>query len=60
MAETVREKFFANHGTTLQFHPAVTYEDFIVDEINRGDLGKVLGEASTYSNPARWDQMAAR
>jgi 5-methylcytosine-specific restriction enzyme B len=87
LAETVREKFFANHGTTLQFHPAVTYEDFvvglapvpeanglrfaprrgwlleaageagdkpyvlIVDEINLGDLGKVLGEAIYLFEP---------
>ena len=81
LAEEVRNKFFAGHGTTIQFHPAVTYEDFIIglspdpeegtlrfnvrrgwlleaaraakespfllviDEVNRADLGKVLGEA---------------
>ncbi len=72
---------FKGHGMTVQFHPAVTYEDFVVglspnesagslqfrvrrgwlleaiaraketpfllviDEVNRADLGKVLGEA---------------
>jgi 5-methylcytosine-specific restriction enzyme B len=81
LAEEVRQKSFAGHGRTIQFHPAVTYEDFIVglspdtkegalrfgvrrgwlleaaraakespfllviDEVNRADLGKVLGEA---------------
>ena len=81
MAETVRREFFKDRGRTVQFHPAITYEDFVVglspdptneglrfaprpgwlldaaaeagdgpfvliiDEINRGDLGKVLGEA---------------
>jgi 5-methylcytosine-specific restriction enzyme B len=81
MAEQVREAYFAGRGMTVQFHPAVTYEDFVVglspdaseknlrfdirrgwlldaaraateapflmviDEINRADLGKVLGEA---------------
>jgi 5-methylcytosine-specific restriction protein B len=81
LAEEVRRRHFAGHGMTVQFHPAVTYEDFIVglapnthattlqfdvrpgwlleaarraqeqpfvlviDEVNRGDLGKVLGEA---------------
>jgi 5-methylcytosine-specific restriction protein B len=79
-AEVLHQKF-VNRGMTVQFHPAVTYEDFIVglspdaqerslrfsvregwlaqaarqskeapfllviDEINRADLGKVLGEA---------------
>jgi 5-methylcytosine-specific restriction enzyme B len=81
LAEEVRNKFFGGRGRTIQFHPAVTYEDFIVglspdpeegtlrfnvrrgwlleaaraakdspyllviDEVNRADLGKVLGEA---------------
>jgi 5-methylcytosine-specific restriction protein B len=81
MAEEVRRKHFKGCGTTVQFHPAVTYEDFIIglspdpregqlrfevrrgwlldaareathnnyllviDEVNRADLGKVLGEA---------------
>jgi 5-methylcytosine-specific restriction protein B len=81
MADHVRREFFGSRGRTVQFHPAVTYEDFVVglspdpsdkglrfhpkrgwlldaaaatgdepyllviDEINRGDLGKVLGEA---------------
>jgi 5-methylcytosine-specific restriction enzyme B len=81
LAEEVRSEFFADKGMTVQFHPSVTYEDFIVglspntnqgglefgvragsllqanesakeapylfviDEINRADLSKVLGEA---------------
>lgn len=81
LAELVRRHHFDGHGMTVQFHPAVTYEDFVVglapdtrakalqfdvrpgwlleaarraqerpfllviDEVNRGDLGKVLGEA---------------
>jgi 5-methylcytosine-specific restriction protein B len=81
MAEQVRKSHFGGRGMTVQFHPAVTYEDFVVglspdasernlrfdvrggwlleaakaakdapfvlvvDEINRADLGKVLGEA---------------
>lgn len=87
MADTVRRDFFKGRGRTVQFHPAVTYEDFIVglspdptneglrfvarpgwlieaveeaadgpyvliiDEINRGDLGKVLGEAIYLFEP---------
>lgn len=81
MAEQIRQAHFDGRGMTVQFHPAVTYEDFVVglspdatdknlrfdirrgwlmnaskaaveapfllviDEINRADLGKVLGEA---------------
>jgi 5-methylcytosine-specific restriction protein B len=81
LAERVRKECFGDHGMTIQFHPAVTYEDFVVglspdptqgnlrfdvrpgwllqavhaakegpfllviDEVNRADLGKVLGEA---------------
>jgi len=81
MAEIVKRDFFGTRGQTVQFHPAVTYEDFVVglapkvdgnelsfrvkkgwlleaateaasgpyllvvDEVNRADLGKVLGEA---------------
>jgi 5-methylcytosine-specific restriction protein B len=87
MAEIVRRDFFGGRGRTVQFHPAVTYEDFVVglspdptdaglrfkarrgwlleaaaaagsepyllvvDEINRGDLGKVLGEAIYLFEP---------
>jgi 5-methylcytosine-specific restriction protein B len=81
MAGELRQRFFGGCGLTVQFHPAVTYEDFVVglspdaaertlrfdvragwlieaaraakeapfllviDEINRADLGRVLGEA---------------
>jgi 5-methylcytosine-specific restriction protein B len=87
MAEQVRREFFGGRGRTVQFHPAVTYEDFVVglapdptdtglrfqpkpgwllqaaqdagtepylliiDEINRGDLGRVLGEAIYLFEP---------
>jgi 5-methylcytosine-specific restriction protein B len=81
LAREVLKRHFDDHGMTVQFHPAVTYEDFVVglspnekagtlqfhvrtgwlleafakakegpallliDEVNRADLGKVLGEA---------------
>jgi 5-methylcytosine-specific restriction protein B len=87
MADKVHSEFFSSRGRTVQFHPAVTYEDFVVgllpdpsdaglkfrakpgwllqaaadaqdtpyllilDEINRGDLGKVLGEAIYLFEP---------
>lgn len=88
MADEIRRRFFAGRGLTVQFHPAVTYEDFVVglspdatdrslrfdvragwlveaaraakeapfllviDEINRADLGRVLGEAIYLFEPA--------
>jgi 5-methylcytosine-specific restriction enzyme B len=88
MADEIRSKFFGGRGLTVQFHPAVTYEDFVVglspdakertlrfdvrpgwlveaahaakegpyllviDEINRADLGRVLGEAIYLFEPA--------
>jgi 5-methylcytosine-specific restriction enzyme B len=81
LAELIRKESFGSRGRTIQFHPSVTYEDFVfglspdaekgelrfrtrrgslleaakesepapyllvIDEINRADLGKVLGEA---------------
>jgi 5-methylcytosine-specific restriction protein B len=87
LADEVRRSFFGGTGMTVQFHPAVTYEDFVVglspdakesalrftvregwltsaarlaeeqpfvlviDEVNRADLGKVLGEAIYLFEP---------
>lgn len=87
MADEIRRQFFGGRGLTVQFHPAVTYEDFVVglspdakertlrfdvrpgwlleaaraakdapflfviDEINRADLGRVLGEAIYLFEP---------
>jgi 5-methylcytosine-specific restriction protein B len=88
MSQEVRDKHFAGKGMIVQFHPAVTYEDFVVglspdiskgesllfnvrpgwllqacqqategkfllvvDEINRADLGKILGEAIYLFEP---------
>ncbi|WP_374712414.1 McrB family protein [Symbiobacterium terraclitae] len=87
VGEQVKQRFFGGRGATVQFHPAVTYEDFVVglsprtdgedlhftvrpgwlleaskaaqdgpyllviDEINRADLGKVLGEAIYLLEP---------
>jgi 5-methylcytosine-specific restriction protein B len=87
LAEEVKRDAFSGHGLTIQFHPSVTYEDFVlglspdagdahlrfrvrpgalleasiaassadfllvIDEINRADLGKVLGEAIYLFEP---------
>jgi 5-methylcytosine-specific restriction protein B len=88
MSQEVRDKHFTSKGMIVQFHPAVTYEDFVVglspdisgreslrfnvrpgwllqacqqaaedkfllvvDEINRADLGKILGEAIYLFEP---------
>jgi 5-methylcytosine-specific restriction protein B len=87
LAEEIRRSRFNGRGLTVQFHPAVTYEDFliglapdaesgnlrfdvrsgwllqgaelakqgptllIIDEVNRADLGKVLGEAIYLFEP---------
>jgi 5-methylcytosine-specific restriction protein B len=96
LAEEVRRDHFAGRGITVQFHPAVTYEDFVVglspdaqagslrfgvrpgwlieaarlakdgpallvlDEINRADLAKVLGEVVFLFEPAEVGGVSAR
>ncbi|MBI2916943.1 MAG: AAA family ATPase [Chloroflexi bacterium] len=88
LASEVLRRHYTGRGMTIQFHPAVTYEDFVVglspdisnqeslrfgvrpgwlcqacesanndrfllviDEMNRADLGKVLGEAIYLFEP---------
>lgn len=87
LADLVKRQAFNGRGVTTQFHPSVTYEDFVlglspdpsegqlrfmvrpgalieatksaekgdfllvIDEINRADLGKVLGEAIYLFEP---------
>lgn len=96
LAKSVLDEMFKNKGTTIQFHPAVTYETFIIgirpdvnqstlsfhvqagwlveavragqkqdyllviDEINRADLGRVLGEAIYLFEPREIKQGEAR
>ncbi len=87
LAGEIQRTKFEGRGLTVQFHPAVTYEDFVIglkpdtgsgglrfdvqggwllqalesaregpsllviDEVNRSDLGKVLGEAIYLFEP---------
>lgn len=96
LAELVKRQAFSGHGMTIQFHPSITYEDFVVglspdaskenlhfavrsgalldaakaasskdallviDEINRADLGKVLGEAIYLFEPGEIGGSSAR
>ena len=96
LAQSVLDETFKKNGTTVQFHPAVTYETFIIgispdvnqstlsfnvkagwlveavhagqkqdyllviDEINRADLGRVLGEAIYLFEPREIKQGEAR
>jgi 5-methylcytosine-specific restriction protein B len=96
LAKSVLDEIFKKNGTTVQFHPAVTYETFItgispdmhqstlsfnvkagwlveavragqkqdyllvIDEINRADLGRVLGEAIYLFEPREIKQGEAR
>lgn len=96
LAEHVKRAVFKGRGLTIQFHPSITYEDFVlglspdatgtdlrfrvrpgalleasaaassgefllvVDEVNRADLGKVLGEAIYLFEPAEIGGIDAR
>lgn len=96
LANEVLQSDFGEHGATVQFHPAVTYETFVagispnvhqqnlsfevkagwlveairaaqqkdyllvIDEINRADLGRVLGEAIYLFEPREIKQGKAR
>ena len=96
LAEEILKDEFGEHGVTVQFHPAVTYETFVagispnvqehslsfevkagwlveavraaqqqdyllvIDEINRADLGRVLGEAIYLFEPREIKEGKAR